>query len=184
MTTRVHLRFYEELNDFLPEADRKKRIEYAFEGKLTIQGLLEHLRVPASQVELVLSDGASLDFAHVLRQGEWISFYPVFESFDIRPLLRLRAEPLRKTRFVTWAGLRPLGRYLRWCGFDALDRSDRPLDEAVRLSELEGRILLVRQYQSPTRGGVSRVCTSRRRNLGCSFSRSSRPSILSIPPSH
>ncbi len=147
MTTSVYLRFYEELNDFLSPTHRKERFEYTFEGVLTIQDLLRRLGVPTSQVELVLADGASVDFAYTLQQGEWISFYPIFESFDIRPVLRVRAQPLRETRFTTGAGLRPLARYLRLCGFDTIDGSDLLPDEIARLSETEGRILLVHGNQ-------------------------------------
>ncbi len=158
MATRVHLRFYEELNDFLPETQRKKRIQYTFEeGELTILDLLERLGVPACQVELVLADGASVDFAHALRQDEWISFYPVFESFDIRPMLRVRSYPLRKTRFVSGMRLRPLARYLRLCGFDTLLLNGRSLEKAARISEEQNRVLLIPETQPLPKGIVSHV---------------------------
>ena len=117
----VHLRFYEELNDFLPEENRKRRFALDVEPGRTIGEILTRLGVPAARVEIVLAGGESVDLSHAAADGEYISFYPVFEAFDVTALLRLRREPLRHPRFLTCGGLHGLARCLRLCGFDTLE---------------------------------------------------------------
>jgi uncharacterized protein with PIN domain len=73
-----------------------------------------------------------------------ISIYPLFESLDVTPLLRLRDKPLRSLRFIADAHLGKLARYLRLLGFDCLffnDAGDRYL---ARISVDQGRVLLTR----------------------------------------
>jgi uncharacterized protein len=69
---------------------------------------------------------------------------PVFESFDIAPLVRVRPAPLRVTRFVLDGHLGRLAGYLRLFGFDVLYRHDYADAELARTSHEEGRILLTR----------------------------------------
>ena len=97
---RVTIRFYEELNDFLPPQRRKRDIEVTFPGRRSVKDLIESFCVPHVEVDLVLVNGASVDFSYIVADGDRISVYPVFESFDIAGLTRLRPRPLRETRFV------------------------------------------------------------------------------------
>ena len=39
-----------------------------------------------AEVDLVLVDGRSVDFDHLLRGGERVAMYPVFERLDISPV--------------------------------------------------------------------------------------------------
>lgn len=116
----VFLRFYAELNDFLPPRRRFVRFEWRFEGELTVAQALEQLGVPPDAVDLVLADGESVGLSRPLRDGERVSLFPVFERFDIGQLARVRARPLRQTRFSVEAGLERLAVYLRALGFDAV----------------------------------------------------------------
>lgn len=141
---RAWFRFYEELNDFLPAARRKTRFAHTFTRRASIKDMIEALGVPHTEVELLLVNGNSVDFSHIVADGEYISVYPVFESLDIRPLLRLRAEPLRKTRFVLDTHLGRLARYLRLLGFDVLYRNNYSDDELASISARQQRILLTR----------------------------------------
>lgn len=100
-TTRsAFFRFYEELNDFLAEEQRKKTFPYEFTGKPSIKDTIEAIGVPHTEIDLILVDGESVGFNYQMRGGERVSVYPVFESLDITPLVHLRSKPLRKTRFV------------------------------------------------------------------------------------
>ncbi len=121
MGGKVHLRFYEELNDFLPEKNRKHRFDFDVEPGGTVGEILTRLGVPAARVEIVLAGGDSVDLSHAAADGEYISFYPVFETLDVAGLLRLRGEPLRHLRFLAAGDLHGLARYLRLCGFDTLE---------------------------------------------------------------
>jgi hypothetical protein len=70
--------------------------------------------------------------------------YPVFESLDITPILRVRPEPLRRTRFVLDTHLGKLAAYLRLMGFDALYRNDFSDEELADTAQSEHRIVLTK----------------------------------------
>src|SRR5262245_17143905 len=123
------LRFYAELNDFLPEDRRQAESSYSCKGGVSVGALIEALGVPHTQVDLILVDGRSVDFSYVVRDHDRISFYPMFEALNINPLVRLRRRPLRQVRFVADNHLGKLARYLRLLGFDSLYRNDYRSEE-------------------------------------------------------
>lgn len=137
-------RFYEELNDFLPRERRKVEFVYPFERRASIKDVIEALGVPHTEVELILVDGESVDFGYILRDGDRVSVYPMFEALDVNPLLRLRPQVLREPRFVLDAHLGRLARYLRLLGFDTLYRNDYDDATLAAISAGEHRILLTR----------------------------------------
>ncbi|MBS1222530.1 MAG: hypothetical protein H6R24_2035 [Proteobacteria bacterium] len=138
------IRFYEELNDFLPPERRKVCFSHDFQRRASIKDMIEALGVPHTEVDLILVNGESVDFSYIVRDGDRISVYPTFESFDIQPLVRVRLRPLRTSRFVLDVHLGKLARYLRLLGFDALYRNDYDDAELARLASVEQRILLTR----------------------------------------
>ncbi|MBN1387219.1 MAG: Mut7-C ubiquitin/RNAse domain-containing protein [Bacteroidales bacterium] len=140
----AHFRFYEELNEFLPEEKRKTSFSYEFGGKPSVKDAIEALGVPHVEVDLILVNGESVDFAYNLKNGDNISVYPVFEGLDITPLIRLREKPLRKVKFILDAHLGRLAKYLRLCGFDTLFSNRFSDPEIVDISEKEKRIILTR----------------------------------------
>lgn len=140
----AEFRFYEELNDFLPAGRRKRAFAYAFSGTPAVKDTIEALGVPHTEVDLVLVDGRSVGFDHRLAGGERIAVYPVFERLDIEPVVRLRPQPLRVTRFVLDVHLGALARYLRLLGFDAVWRNDLEDAEIVEIAAAERRIVLTR----------------------------------------
>jgi len=147
MPGRVEIRFYEELNDFLPPARRKVAFEHAFNQSGSIKDMIEALGVPHTEVDLILVNGRSVDFDYLIRDGDRISVYPMFESMDIAPVTRLRAAPLRTTRFVLDTHLGRLAAYLRLFGFDTLYRNDYDDPTLAVISATERRILLTRDRQ-------------------------------------
>jgi uncharacterized protein with PIN domain len=148
-------RFYEELNDFLPPRRRKVDIRYAFRGRPAVKDSIEALGVPHTEVDLILANGRSVGFDYHLDDGDRIAVYPVFESLDITPLVRLRPRPLRRMRFVLDGHLGKLARLLRLLGFDALHRQDHRAADLIA-AEREGRIILTRN-----RGLLKTGCISR-----------------------
>jgi uncharacterized protein with PIN domain len=151
-------RFYEELNDFLPPPRRRVRFEHLFRGRVSIKDMIEALGVPHTEVELILVNGRSVSFRHIVRNGDDISVYPMFEAFDITPLVRLRHKPLRVTRFVLDTHLGRLARYLRTLGFDTLYRNDYDDAELARISHDQRRILLTRDRGLLKRSIVTHGC--------------------------
>lgn len=140
----AYLRFYAELNDFLPVNQQHALIDYPFELSRSVKDMIESLGVPHTEIDLILVDGNSVDFSYQVQDGDRISIYPKFESIDITPLLRVRPQPLRQVRFVLDTHLGRLATYLRMLGFDTLYRNDYPDEELARISHAEGRILLTK----------------------------------------
>lgn len=149
-------RFYEELNDFLPPERRKADFVHRFRETGAVKDAVEALGVPHTEIELILANGRSVDFSYRVRDGDRISVYPMFEALDITPLLRLRPQPLRVTRFVLDTHLGRLARYLRLLGFDTLYRNDYDDPELARISRDERRVLLTRDVGLLKRSAVTR----------------------------
>jgi hypothetical protein len=137
-------RFYEELNDFLPASRRKCRFPHAFSRRASIKDMIEALGIPHTEIEVILVNGESVDFSYIVNDGDDVSVYPMFESLDVRPLLKLRPQPLRRPRFVLDIHLGGLARYLRLLGFDCLYQNDFQDDDLARISSEQQRTLLTR----------------------------------------
>lgn len=144
MSGRVHIRFYEELNDFLPPERRKLEFEHAYNQAGSVKDLIESLGVPHTEVDLVLVNGQSVGFDNLVQDGDRISVYPVFEALDISPVTHLRPTPLRDPRFVLDTHLGRLAAYLRMLGFNTLYRNDYDDPTLAAISVDEHRILLTR----------------------------------------
>ena len=150
-------RFYEELNDFLPVDRRKQAFTLQFTDAVPVRHGIETCGVPHTEIEVILVNGVSVDLEHRICDGDRISIYPVFESLDVTPLLRLRPRTLRDPRFLADAHLGRLAGYLRMLGFDTLFRNDWADDELARRAAMEHRILLTRDrallmYKAVTHG--------------------------------
>ena len=140
----AEFRFYEELNDFLSPEQRKRAFAYMFEGTPSIKDAIEAVGVPHTEIDVILVDGRSVGFDHRLRGGERVAVYPMFEAIDVSPLVRLRPQPLRITRFVVDVHLGALARYLRLIGFDTVWRNDLDDRAIVDIASRERRIILTR----------------------------------------
>jgi len=137
-------RFYEELNDFLSLQRRKRDTAFVCAPGATVKNAIEALGVPHTEVELILANGESVDFCYVVQQGDRISVYPAFESLDVTRVLKTRAEPLRRTRFIADAHLGGLAKYLRMLGFDTLYDNGFTDVQVARISAADQRIVLTR----------------------------------------
>jgi len=155
-TSQAFFRFYAELNDFLAPNRRFADCPFLFYTSTSVKDAIESFGVPHTEVDLILVNGESVDFAHPLRDGDRVSVYPVFEALDITPAGRLRPKPLRIPRFVLDIHLGRLAAYLRMLGFDTLYRNDAGDEELARISAAERRILLTRDLGLLKRGVVTR----------------------------
>jgi uncharacterized protein with PIN domain len=138
----ISIRFYEELNDFLPQEQRKREFTHALKKERSVKDLIESIGIPHTEVDLIIINGESVDFNYLVMDGDHISVYPVFESLDISPLNHCQPKPLRNTRFVLDVHLGRLAAYLRMLGFDTLYRNDYDDLELAETSANERRILL------------------------------------------
>src|ERR1700682_4425207 len=152
----VELRFYEELNDFLAVERRKTSFAVEIDRARPVKDGIESVGVPHTEVDLILVDGRSVDFAHLLRGGERVAVYPMFEALDISPVARLAARGLRSPRFVADGHLGKLARHLRMAGFDTLWTNHWNDDEIVQISAGQKRTILTRDKGMLRRREVDR----------------------------
>jgi hypothetical protein len=149
------LRFYEELNDFLPEEKRKRAFAVRFHAGDTIKAVIESLGVPHTEVDLILVNGRSVSFDRQVREGDRISVYPVFESLEIGAVTKVRPQALRRTRFVLDVHLGRLAKLLRMLGFDSLYSNTLDDRDLSRISKEQGRIVLTRDRELLKRSAVT-----------------------------
>lgn len=155
----VHVRLFEELNQYIPQDRRRDRYKQRFTltvpSDSTVADILVTLSVPVDEVDLVTIDGRSVSLGAHPPEGAELNVYPVFERFEIGGVSCVRAGPLRNTRFELDIHLGQLARLLRLHGFDATWRP--PFDTAglVERSLREHRILLSRDAGLIRRQGLT-----------------------------
>jgi len=140
----AQFRYYEELNDYLPVDKRKKGFSYEFTGNPTVIDVVESMGVPHAEIDLILANGTPVSFSYRLQDNDIISVYPVFESIDISPVIRLREKPLREPQFIVDVHLGKLAKYMRMAGFDTLYNNRYDKTEIVELAADQNRIILTR----------------------------------------
>lgn len=145
MTTRyksVELRFFGDLVDFLP--GRRPVVERTFDVAPSIKDSIEASGVPHTEVDLILADGVPVGWEHPLRDGERITVYPRFRSFDVSGFSLVHVAPLEAPRFVVDGHLARLARYLRLLGFDSLQPAGADDEDLAKLSAGQSRAVLTR----------------------------------------
>ena len=140
----ITIRFYEELNDFIPKRFRRKTIHHQLLTPTTVRDVIGSFGIPPTEVDLVLVNGEPAGFDRTLRTGDRMSAYPVFEIIAISSGTLLRDKSLRTSRFILDVHLGKLARLLRMHGFDTLYRNDYDDPELIRIAEAEQRIILTR----------------------------------------
>lgn len=148
-------RFYEELNDFLPKDKRRRPFEYVLKLNQTVKDAIEASGVPHTEVDLIIVNGGSVGFSYHPQHADMISVYPVFESFNIQPVLKLRPAPLRIPKFVLDVHLGKLCKYLRMLGFDTFYNNHLEDSEIIEISITQKRIILTRDFGILKNGKVT-----------------------------
>ena len=141
---KVSVRVYAELNDFLRKDLRQTTVCYSFRGRVTVKEAVESLGVPHSAVDLVLLNSNPAGWNHLLNDGDYLSVYPEFETFDVTGLTLNGRKPLRNTKFIVDAHLGGLARKLRLLGFDSVYEPGIHDDTIIELASSEKRIILTR----------------------------------------
>jgi hypothetical protein len=109
----------------------------------SVKDVVESAGVPHPEIALLLVDGTSVGFRHLLRGGERVTVYPTFHTIDVAPA-SLVQPPEPEPRFVCDVHLGRLARRLRLLGFDTWYRTDADDDELADVAVTEQRILLTR----------------------------------------
>jgi uncharacterized protein with PIN domain len=152
----AQFRFYAELNDFLPVEDRERELTRHFFVSASVKEFIESFGVPHTEVDLLLANGRSVDFAYRVGDADRVSVYPVFESLDISSVSRVRSIPLRVLRFVLDVHLGRLAAYLRMAGFDTVYSNQASDAELAHTVAREARVLLTRDRFLLMRTAVER----------------------------
>jgi len=83
---KASLRFYGELNDYLPIEWQQRAVKFTIKSQNTVSEMLESCTVPYSEIDLILANGKPVGFDYQLQSNDQISIYPIFRSIDIAPL--------------------------------------------------------------------------------------------------
>lgn len=142
MPQQITIRFFEELNDFLPLNKQKTEFYVQLKQTRSVKDLIESIGIPHTEIDLINVNGESVNFNYQVQPNDQIYVYPVFESLDISSLNHCQPQALRKTRFVLDVHLGRLAAYLRMLGFDTHYQNDCDDPTLARVSAEEHRILL------------------------------------------
>ena len=82
----LYLRFYGELNDYLPLAKRGRPFVAEYKNQISVNRLINSICVPSSAIDLILVNGEAVGFDYLLQTNDCISVFPLFRSIDISPL--------------------------------------------------------------------------------------------------
>jgi len=144
LSKNITFRCYAELNDFLPLEYRQKQFIHPLKTPITLREAIESLRIPFSEVDLVLVNSQPVSMNIPLHENDYVSVFPTFETLDISELKDVHSPALRVTCFVLDAHLGKLAKYLRMLGFDTRYRNDFDDDEIIEIAAKEKRIILTR----------------------------------------
>ena len=128
----------------MPPRRKQKAFVQSFKTPVTVREAIESFAIPLSEVDVILVNGTSVDLKHKLKECDYISVFPVFESMDISAITKVRETALRISLFVLDAHLGKLAKYLRMLGFDTLYRPDIDDNEIISVARKEKRIILTR----------------------------------------
>jgi uncharacterized protein len=137
-------RFYDDLNFFLPRRHKDQAIQHEFDWKASIKDMIESLGVPHAEIELIVVNGASVDFEAIVQPDDQIEVYPFAAPVDLHPKVALRPPYPGRPAFILDQHLGRLAAYLRMMGFDTRYRNDYHDEELAQVSHDETRILLTR----------------------------------------
>jgi len=149
-------RFYEELNDFLPNNRKKVDFEAKFNGRQSIKEIIEEFGVPPTEVDLILINGKSVDFNYVIKDGDRVSVYPVFESVNIQNISLLRSFPLRRIQFIADIHMERIVKPMRMLGFDIDFNGSYTTQDIIEKSIQEKRIILTTRKELKRSKSVTR----------------------------
>ena len=149
---RVRMRFDPRLDAFL--APQRRGVEFDYDGAqhASVKHAIEALGVPHTEVGRVQVDDIVVGLGHRLRDGERVQVAAVGAA---------ASDPERAPRFVADAHLGRLARYLRFLGFDTLQRNAWDDGELVALARAGQRIVLTRDRALLMRRDVERGCCLR-----------------------
>ncbi|MFC1744959.1 Mut7-C RNAse domain-containing protein [Candidatus Riflebacteria bacterium] len=145
------LRFYGELNYFLPDSVWHRPFYYSFYENPTFSDLMDSFKIPPEKIGLLLLDGEVVELSCPLKEGSRATFYPRFQNIDISEEISASKKPVVSPRFILPLNLGKLTKYLRMLGFDSICEPDFIPGKVDVLAMQEGRVLLSRSKKFAAR---------------------------------
>ena len=138
----VRLNLHGDLGFFLRSRTRHESIERSLSEKTSVKDVIESCGIPHTEVNVILVDGETVDFAHTLAREAELDVFPVG---NCDPLLKeKRLQSYCTTMFVSDGHLGKLTRNLRLLGFDVAYDQQANDRELLEVMTRENRALLTR----------------------------------------
>lgn len=141
-------RFYDSLKDF-PGVQRRLPgygaiMQLPLLVNQSVKDLAESFGVAHSEIAMVLVNSKEVDFNYIIKDKDFVSFFPEFKNFDISGVSKTYVEKPKECKFILDVHLGKLAKYLRLVGFDAKYSNNFSDIELVDISLHESRVLLTR----------------------------------------
>jgi uncharacterized protein with PIN domain len=145
--TNAHIYFHNPLQELIRSRNRNPLQPIEFKGCQTIKHLVESLGIPHTEVGLLVVHEESIDFGHLVSNGEIVQVQPATSQQDQLSGMFQDGHMTIPARFILDNHLGKLASDLRIMGFDA-DYSNHYQDqELAETAAMQGRILLTRDRQ-------------------------------------
>ncbi len=116
----------------------------SFERPPSVKDAIESLGVPHPEVDLIVANGAPVDFAWSVPPASEIDVFGIDRPAEFAAIAGLVPPAPDPPRFVLDGHLGRLARYLRTLGFDTWYEPHADDERLAQVSAAEGRILLTR----------------------------------------
>lgn len=138
----VRLNFKGNLTFFLKRSARAPVIERALKEKTSVKDVIESCGVPHTEVDIIIVEGAPVNFSFILHKNTSIDVYPVDFTNEIYCEHRLQRSAV--TTFVTDGHLGKLTRNLRLLGLNVVSPALADDRQLLDIMQRENRALLTR----------------------------------------
>jgi len=138
--------FFLSLNDFLSPAHKNLPVIYKFKGNPAIKDAIEALRIPHTEVDLIIVNNRPVDFFYQLNNDDSVEVHPVsattpFKSHSLTP------KYIFPLAFIVDVNLGKLAKALRMLGFNTSYQNDFSDKAIAVLAAKENRIVLTRDIR-------------------------------------
>ena len=138
----VRLNLHGDLDFFLQSGIHGRSIERSLNEKTAVKDVIESCGVPHPEIDLILVNGAPVDFYYGIASAADIELYPAGAPSTLFKEKRLQVATI--TTFVADGHLGRLVRNLRLLGFDVAYDPQADDPQLLRVMESENRALLTR----------------------------------------
>jgi uncharacterized protein with PIN domain len=140
---KILLTFHGDLKFFLT-GEKQQPLKYNLGERASIKDVIESLRVPHPEIEMIRVNRQEVDFSYLVNDGDIIEVYPFYFYPNSEHKIQLRLPLSSFPSFILDVHLGKLTSFLRMFGFDCLYRNDYDDQELAIISHEQSRILLTR----------------------------------------